>query len=282
MQHTKYSQWYDNLINTAKQRPTHEGYFESHHITPRSLGGDNSSTNLVALTAREHYLAHALLFKHYTKLQNTDSAYKMALAVQLMHDGFVSKLSDFKLKAGKAIAYAKAKEAISVKMTGSGNPMYGKTSHAKGKTWSELYSPKSIERMHQAAKEQRKHINVFTWVNGDKEEILSIHDLAEKYSISFRHLIDITAPTTDRRVCKGWSIKGTDTRNKYIREQCSILYTFYNRSNPYPVSATIDDMLASYPELKYQGLRNIVNRYSSGKYTIKSYKGWMMKEHYNK
>lgn len=36
---------------------------EVHHIIPRSLGGSNSKSNLVVLTAREHYLAHLLLIK---------------------------------------------------------------------------------------------------------------------------------------------------------------------------------------------------------------------------
>jgi len=41
-------------------------YFERHHIVPISLGGDKSyainSPNIVLLTAREHYLAHRMLW----------------------------------------------------------------------------------------------------------------------------------------------------------------------------------------------------------------------------
>lgn len=40
-------------------------YVEKHHILPRSLGGDNSTSNLVCLTAREHFIAHLLLSKMY-------------------------------------------------------------------------------------------------------------------------------------------------------------------------------------------------------------------------
>jgi hypothetical protein len=58
----KYTTWYNNIIATAKSRVlSKEIYTESHHIIPRSLGGDNHPSNLVKLTAREHRLAHILL-----------------------------------------------------------------------------------------------------------------------------------------------------------------------------------------------------------------------------
>lgn len=57
---TKYTNWYWQIIDRAKKR-TLEGYGERHHIIPRSLGGDDSSENLVKLSAREHYLVHWLL-----------------------------------------------------------------------------------------------------------------------------------------------------------------------------------------------------------------------------
>jgi len=63
----KYQLWYNNLIDHAKNRAwskeTSPCYTESHHIVPKSLGGDNSKENLVLLSAREHYIAHLLLCK---------------------------------------------------------------------------------------------------------------------------------------------------------------------------------------------------------------------------
>ena len=38
-------------------------YLETHHITPRCMGGENDPTNLTKLTPEEHYLAHQLLIK---------------------------------------------------------------------------------------------------------------------------------------------------------------------------------------------------------------------------
>jgi 5-methylcytosine-specific restriction endonuclease McrA len=37
------------------------GYKEIHHILPKSLGGSNDKSNLVELTAREHYIVHMLI-----------------------------------------------------------------------------------------------------------------------------------------------------------------------------------------------------------------------------
>lgn len=56
----KYKLWHDKIIARAKNR-TLEGYKEVHHIIPRSCGGSNAKDNLVALTAREHYIIHMLL-----------------------------------------------------------------------------------------------------------------------------------------------------------------------------------------------------------------------------
>lgn len=59
-----YKLHYDLLINKAKYRKLKEHeYREKHHIIPKSLGGLNDKENLVELTAKEHFVAHHLLFK---------------------------------------------------------------------------------------------------------------------------------------------------------------------------------------------------------------------------
>lgn len=56
---------YDTLIFEAQKRgldkTSLKGYFEFHHILPRSLGGTDEKTNLVLLTALEHIRAHRYL-----------------------------------------------------------------------------------------------------------------------------------------------------------------------------------------------------------------------------
>jgi hypothetical protein len=58
-----YQKVYQNLIFKATHRPQVLTYTECHHIIPKSLGGSDDATNLVELTAREHFIAHLLLAK---------------------------------------------------------------------------------------------------------------------------------------------------------------------------------------------------------------------------
>lgn len=53
---------YERLMARAQGRDI-AGYVERHHVTPRCMGGADESWNIVALTAREHYVAHQLLVK---------------------------------------------------------------------------------------------------------------------------------------------------------------------------------------------------------------------------
>jgi len=66
MKNNKYKNWYFKIIENAVSKNRKRGiveYYEQHHITPRSIGGNNSKENLVLLTAREHYVCHWLLVK---------------------------------------------------------------------------------------------------------------------------------------------------------------------------------------------------------------------------
>lgn len=49
------------MIRKAENRTPPEGYIEKHHIFPKSIFGNNN--RIVVLTAREHYVSHALLEK---------------------------------------------------------------------------------------------------------------------------------------------------------------------------------------------------------------------------
>lgn len=51
---------YNKFIDALKQQ-TVEGYYELHHVIPRSMGGSDDASNLIALTARQHYVAHWML-----------------------------------------------------------------------------------------------------------------------------------------------------------------------------------------------------------------------------
>jgi len=85
----RYNEIYHSLIKRAKDEFTNglrrEGYFEKHHIIPKSISGDNSDENLVRLTPREHFIAHLLLTKIYKT--GTSEHQKMIFALWRMLNG---------------------------------------------------------------------------------------------------------------------------------------------------------------------------------------------------
>lgn len=77
----KYTKIYNSIIHNAQARELLDNvYVEKHHIIPRSLKGTNDPTNLVKLTAREHYICHLLL----TKITIGENKIKMVYAAWRM------------------------------------------------------------------------------------------------------------------------------------------------------------------------------------------------------
>ena len=79
-----YEKHYNNIVERAKNRVL-EGYVEKHHIIPRCMGGTNDQSNLVSLTAREHYVAHQLLVKMYP------GNHKLVYAATMMTSGLYGR-----------------------------------------------------------------------------------------------------------------------------------------------------------------------------------------------
>lgn len=77
----KYTNWYMSIVANSKYV---EGYGEEHHIIPKSIGGSNSKTNLVNLTAREHYVCHLLLTK---MCSDPEHSKKMKFALNRLVNG---------------------------------------------------------------------------------------------------------------------------------------------------------------------------------------------------
>jgi hypothetical protein len=76
----KYTKWYNNIILRAQNRPNLTTNTEKHHIIPRSLGGNNSKSNIAVLTTQEHFLCHLLL----TKMVVGQAHFKMCKALTMM------------------------------------------------------------------------------------------------------------------------------------------------------------------------------------------------------
>lgn len=57
---------YQKFIESRKLRKLKENeYTEKHHILPKSLDGSNEGFNLIKLNAKEHYIAHLILWKAF-------------------------------------------------------------------------------------------------------------------------------------------------------------------------------------------------------------------------
>ena len=111
----KYTKWYYNIINKAKSEnrvKSKETYYESHHIIPKSLGGNNSKENIVLLTAREHYICHCLLV--YAIIIKHKKRMVAALSKMQCQNNYTKRNS---------LNYSLCKKLIS----GPNNWMYGKT-----------------------------------------------------------------------------------------------------------------------------------------------------------
>ena len=120
----KYTTWYYCIINNAIDRVL-DSYTETHHIIPRSLNGSDEKSNLVILTAREHFVCHWLL----TKMTTGQANIKMLLALQCMRRE--SPTQERYTTAITSKVYANIKLELSFwqskRNTGTNNPMYGKS-----------------------------------------------------------------------------------------------------------------------------------------------------------
>jgi ribosomal protein S27AE len=127
---SKYSVWYERLISRARSRELpSDTYVEHHHVIPRSFGGGNSKSNIAELTAREHYIAHALLWKmNFPGQYGHKMAYAFNTFINRMqlrngHQQHAYKINSRIYEAFR-IHYA---AILSDTMKGSGNPFYGKS-----------------------------------------------------------------------------------------------------------------------------------------------------------
>jgi hypothetical protein len=121
----KYTHWYYDIVNRAKTRVLIiGGYYEKHHIIPKSLGGNNNSDNLVKLTAREHFICHWLLTK---MVSGTKEKYQMwnAFSCMLYRENPNQERHKVSSRVFENIKSAGSK-IKSERFSGKNNPMYGK------------------------------------------------------------------------------------------------------------------------------------------------------------
>jgi len=115
-----YKKIYDQIIDRAKNRSLTD-YCEKHHIIPKCMGGSDDSSNIVKLTAREHFLCHWILHELYP------NDYKLMYAFDKMSHIKSNSAKQY-VPSSKIVEYAR--EEMARLSAGSNNPFYGKK-HSK-------------------------------------------------------------------------------------------------------------------------------------------------------
>jgi hypothetical protein len=175
-----YKKHYDNLMSSrmllkiSRYNEKKNGiYYEGHHIVPKSKGGSGTSSkglknnNIVYLTAREHFLAHWLLWKIYRDRSTALSFHKMFSKNKNQKRIFSSKgYQEAKLafretnignKYGKGVVRIvsdeqklKQSKIMKGRYLGKNNPFFGKK-HSE-ETLLKLKKPKSPEHIEKIKK----------------------------------------------------------------------------------------------------------------------------------
>lgn len=135
-----YLKIYNNLITSRQTRKFKSvDYYEVHHILPKCLGGTNDKSNLIKLTAREHYIAHWLLTKLYP------NNYKIWSAFALMS----GRLSPLSSREFTAVAFERCRKAQSIatslRIANGWNPGASENSRTKAKKRMTTANPISID-----------------------------------------------------------------------------------------------------------------------------------------
>lgn len=124
-----YKEKYYKIINSGLIEKPETGYYEHHHIIPRSVCIllDKSQDNLVYLTAKNHFLAHYYIWKWFRdELKEKSWSKKMCFALirmkqQLIKSDDIEKLSDLYDEVRKDFS-----KVSSEANKGKNNPMWGK------------------------------------------------------------------------------------------------------------------------------------------------------------
>ena len=125
-----YQKIYNEIIERSKLRGLNkkilDGYYEKHHIIPRCISGSNDKSNLVLLTAREHYLCHWLLWKIHKNNVSLFMAYHKMVYQKRTYQERNFKISSKQYEILK-LNSAKRMSEFSKANLGNKNPFYGKS-----------------------------------------------------------------------------------------------------------------------------------------------------------
>jgi len=114
---------YVRLMRKAQTRQIKLNVYEKHHVFPKSIYGKNNY--VVELTPREHYIAHALLYKALAKRYgpNDYRSIKMTRAFLYMH---VKSSCHYERHINSKL-YERLRTIFSESIRGERHPMFGRS-----------------------------------------------------------------------------------------------------------------------------------------------------------
>ena len=186
--HNKYATVYYNIVARAKSRVL-TGYYEKHHIIPKSLGGNNSSSNIASLTAREHFICHWLLVKMTTGL----SKQKMANACNILMNGSSNNQQRYKITSR---VYENLKKNLSTIRKGRKNPkvsvaLTGKILSTQHKL--NVSAGRKGQQLSEESLNKIRKLYVVTFPNGNIETTNNLTEFCKTHSLSLPAMRDNVA-----------------------------------------------------------------------------------------
>ena len=188
----KYWKWYWGIIEKSKYRDAQSlGYFEKHHVIPKSLGGDDGEDNIVALTAKEHFICHHIL----TKITKDEDQVKMWNAFFFMHMNPSTKSSRY--FTARTFELSKLKMSETKKnLVGEMNPFYGKRHNETAKE-------KMSKNWNRGLRQHKR--NIYTFEHTDGRTFTGIrHDFCKCYNMNHKDVYKIV--NGKQQTTKGWRI----------------------------------------------------------------------------
>lgn len=118
---------------TRKQAKAIVGYVERHHIIPKSLGGEDTTDNLVWLTANEHLEVHLLLPDMVDIVEHKRKMFSAAVRMCNPQSRTQQRTFGDDYASIRAEAARLHSDFMKGKNTGNKNPFYGKTHSEESK-----------------------------------------------------------------------------------------------------------------------------------------------------
>jgi len=257
-----YEKIYNDLMNDRlnkkplrlKQR-RNGFYFEGHHIIPKCKGGTGMSTraknnpNIVLLTAREHFLAHWLLWRIYGDRQMALAFHKMMSTTNNIH------------RVTSSRGYAEAREAF--RITNMGNS-YGKGVKRVVSDEQKLKQSKAMTGLMVGEKNPSKRLEVRQKISKSLTGKVRSDEHKEKMRMVVKNRPKLKCPhcqtEADSRNAKKWHFDNCKKNpNGHNRRE-----TNFNKNNNYGCKSVVD-MITN---MKFESIKDAAKYYNVSSGTI--------------